>query len=222
MNQLNKAVDEVLRREIEAKAGRSMFGREGRLRHDLEGQLGSSIHLGEYLQIGDVPYAPDPWGSDHATNLARLSEYMASLPGTMGGVVGGPLAQQDQKILYAVAMLYAVGRAQGEANFAERSAAYADRFLRSGAASNTAWAREDVRDEVCRLILKHEDPRAIDEDKRLQVFNDARRYEMARLHPNTSEGLKILRDYCAPDKFFTGFAKDKTNLRAWMLKRGWK
>lgn len=222
MNQLNRAVDEVLRREIESKAGRSMFSRDGRLRHDLEGQVGSSIHLGEYLQIGDVPYAPDPWGSDHATNLARLSEYMASLPEKMGGVVGGPLAQQDQKILYAVAMLYAVGRAQGEANFAERSAAYADRFLRSAAASNTAWAREDVRDEVCRLILKHDDPRAIVEDKRLQVFNDARRYEMARLYPNTSEGLKILRDYCAPEKFYSGFAKDKTNLRAWMLKRGWK
>lgn len=222
MNQLNKAVDEVLRREIDAKAGRSMFSRDGRLRHDLEGQVGSSIHLGEYLQIGDVLYPPDPWGSDHAANLARLSEYMASLPGTMGGVVGGPLSKQDQKILYAVAMLYAVGRAQGEANFAERSAAYADRFFRSGAAANTAWSKVEVREEVCRLILKHEDPRAIDEDKRLQVFNDARRYEMSRLHPNTSEGLKILREHCAPDKFYTGFAKEKTNLRAWMLKRGWK
>lgn len=222
MTQLNKAVDAVLQREIEAKASRSMFSRDGRLRHDLEGQLGSSIHLGEYLQIGDVPYAPEPWGSEHATNLARLAEYMASLPGNMGGVVGGPLAKQDQKILYCVATLYAVGRAQGEANFAERSAAYADKYLRSGAASNTSWSKEEVRDEVCRLIVKHDDPRAIDEDKRLQVFNDARRYEMARLYPNTAEGLKIIREHCSQDKFYTGFAKDKANFRAWMLKRGWK
>ena len=84
------------------------------------------------------------------------------------------------------------------------------------------YVLHDEWDEVCRLIVKHDDPRAIDEDKRLQVFNDARRYEMARLHPNTSEGLKILREFCGPEKFYTGFAKDKTNLRAWMLKRGWK
>lgn len=223
VNQLNKAaIDEKLRREVAAQAGRSMFSRDGRLRHDLEEQVGNKIHLGEYLQIGDVPYAPEPWGSEHAANLARLSEYMASLPQAMGGVVGGPLSQQDQKILYCVAMLYAVGRAQGEANFAERSAAYADRFLRSGAASNTSWSKEEVRDEVCRLILKHEDPRAIDEDKRLQVFSDARRYEMSRLQPNTAEGLKILREFCSPDKFYSGFAKDKSNLRAWMMKRGWR
>lgn len=219
---LDKAVDAVLRRELEAQAGRSMFSRDGRLRHDLEGEVGSKIHLGEYMQIGDVPYAPDPWGSDHATNLARLSEYMASLPDKMGGVVGGPLAKEDQKILYAVAMLYAVGMAQGENNFAERSATYADKYLRSGAASNTSWSKESVRDEVCRLILKHADPRAIAEDKRLQVFNDARRYELTRLQPNTAEGLKILREHCSPDKFYSGFAKDKSNLRAWMLKRGWK
>lgn len=220
--QLNKAVDAALRREVAAQAGKSMFSRDGRLRHELEGNVGGNIHLGEYLQLGDIPYAPEPWGSEHATNLARLSEYMASLPGNMGGVVGGPLAKEDQKILWAVATLYAVGRAQGEANFAERSAAFADKYLRSGAASNTSWAKESVRDEVCRLILKHADPRAIDEDKRLQVFNDARRYEMARMQPNTSEGLKILREWCAPEKFYTGFAKDKINLRAWMLKRGWK
>lgn len=220
--QLNKAVDEVLRREIQAQAGRSMFSRDGRLRHDLEGNVGGNIHLGEYLQLGDIPYAPEPWGSEHATNLARLSEYMASLPGNRGGVVGGPLSKEDQKILYAVATLYAVGRAQGETNFAERSAAYADRYLRSGAASNTSWAKEEIREQVCRLILKHDDPRAIEEDKRLQVFNDARRYEMARLHPNTAEGLKVIREHCSQDKFYTGFAKDKANFRAWMLKRGWK
>jgi hypothetical protein len=112
--------------------------------------------------------------------------------------------------------------AQGEVNFAERSATYADRYLRSGAASNTSWSKEHVRDEVCRLILKHADERAIADDKRLQVFNDARRYELTRLYPNTSEGLKILREHCSPDKFYSGFAKEKANLRAWMLKRGWK
>ena len=219
---IDKAVDSVLKRELSQQAGRSMFSRDGRLRHELEGNVGGNIHLGEYLQLGDIPFAPDPWGSDHATNLARLSEYMASLPGNMGGVVGGPLSKEDQKILYCVATLYAVGIAQGEVGFAERSAAYADRYLRSGAASNTSWAKESVRDEVCRLIRKHADERAIAEDKRLQVFNDARRYEMTRLYPNTAEGLKILREHCAPDKFYSGFAKDKANLRAWMLKRGWK
>jgi len=219
---IDKAVDQILKQEVAAQAGRSMFSRDGRLRHDLEQNVGGNIHLGEYLQLGDIPYGPEPWGSEHATNLARLSEYMASLPDKMGGVVGGPLSKEDQKILYAVAMLYAVGRSQGENNFAERSAAYADKYLRSGAASNTSWSKESVRDEVCRLILKHDDPRVIAEDKRLQVFSDARRYEMTRLHPNTAEGLKILREHCSPDKFFSGFAKDKVNLRAWMLKRGWK
>lgn len=222
---LQKAVNQKLNREIAAQAGTSLFSRDGRLRHELEDRVGGdgNIHLGEYLQLGDIPYAPDPWGSDHATNLARLSEYMASLPGIRGGVVGGPLSLQDQKILYAVATLYAVGKAQGDDDrFAERSAAYADSYLRSSAASNTAWARQDIREEVCRLILKHDDQREIANDKRLQVFSDARRYEMTRLNPNTSAGLATLREACAPDKFYTGFAKDRVNLRTWMLRRGWK
>ncbi len=226
MNQhLQKAVSKTLERELANQAGTSMFSRDGRLRHDLEGRVGGSgnIHLGEYLQLGDIPYGADPWGSDHATNLARLSEYIASLPGTMGGIVGGPLSVQDQKILYAVATLYAVGKAQGDDDrFAERSAAYADSYLRSSAASNTAWAKQDVREEVCRLILKHADPREIDGDKRLQVFSDARRYEIVRMSPNTSAGLAALRENCTPDKFYTGFAKDRVNLRTWMLRRGWK
>ena len=215
-------IESALKRELQQQAGRSMFGRDGRLRNELEGNVGGNIHLGEYLQLGEIPFAPDPWGSDHATNLARLVEYMASLPGKMGGVVGGPLSKDDQKILYCVATLYAVGIAQGENNFAERSAAYADKYLRGGSASNTAWSKEHVREEVCRLILKHADSRAIAEDARLQVFNDARRYEMSRLQPNTAAGLKNLREHCSPDKFYSGFAKDKANLRAWMLKRGWK
>lgn len=219
---LQNAVDAALQREVAAQAGRSMFSRDGRLRHDLEQNVGGNIHLGEYLQLGDIPYGPEPWGSEHATNLARLCEYMAALPDKMGGVVGGPLSVLDQKILYAVATLYCVGRAQGETNFAERSAAYAEHYFRTGAASNTSWSKVEIREEVCRLIAKHNDPRFVAEDKRLQVFSDAWRYELTRLHPNTAEGLKILREHCSPDKFYSGFAKDKVNLRAWMLKRGWK
>jgi hypothetical protein len=219
---IDQAVDSVLQREVAAQAGRSMFSRDGRLRHDLEQNVGGNIHLGEYLQLGEIPYGKEPYGSEHATNLARLCEYMASLSEKLGGVVGGPLGREDQKILYAVAILYSVGRANGEENYAERSAAYADKYFRSGAASNTYWSKEHIRDEVCRLILKNDDRRAIAEDKRLQVFSDAKRYEMTRLYPNTAEGLKILREWCSPDQFYSGFAKDKSNLRAWMIKRGWR
>ena len=52
---IDKAVDSVLKRELSQQAGRSMFSRDGRLRHELEGNVGGNIHLGEYLQLGDIP-----------------------------------------------------------------------------------------------------------------------------------------------------------------------
>ena len=66
------------------------------------------------------------------------------------------------------------------------------------------------------------DPRSIDEDKRLQVFADAIRYETVRYAPDTPEGLATIRVHCRPDLFHMGFSKSKDNVYAWMKTRGWK
>lgn len=227
-------------REINRRANVSIYSPGGQLRmetaQDLVANGGGTVAMGEYLSIGEIPYPADPYGSEHAVKLARLVEYIAQLPGNLGGVVGGPLDADDQKVLHAVAMLYTVGMnpdatqgglliARGAfqlQGYEARSATFAERFIRGIGASGTGWAKEKIRDDVCRLILRHNDKQAITEDKRLQVFSDAVRYETARLQPNTAEGLALLRERCSVDKFITGWAKDKANFRTWMQTRGWR
>jgi hypothetical protein len=197
----------------------SAFTQDGRLRD--EGQR-SQVSLGEYLDLGGIPWAPDPYGADHCQNLSRLVDYMTELPETWGGVVGGPLNLHDRKVMHVVSMLYCTGRTQGEHNYSQRSAAFADQYLRAGAGANTYWGKESVREEVCRLIYKHNDPEMIRTDKRLQIFADACRYDLARIAPNTLEGQLLLEEHIKPDLFYTGWAKSKDNFRAWMVTRNWK
>jgi hypothetical protein len=201
---------------------RSAFGADGRMHEGA--QQGSEFSLGEYLDLSTIPWAPDPYGSDHSQWLSRLVDYMTELPGKFGGVPGGPLDKHDRRVLHAVSMLYCVGRKEGEHRYNERSAAFADTYFRSGAGQT--WAsggdKERIREDVCRLIYRHNDPASILEDKRLQILADGCRYELARFSPNTIEGQLLLKENIKPDLFFTGWAQSKDNFRAWMVTRGWK
>jgi hypothetical protein len=185
-----------------------------------------------------IPFAPDPDGSDHCTNLARLAEYMAHLDQKHGGL--GPLDVRDQRILHAVGMLYCVGKGTmqndglvnvkgsslaepfGEKGYEARSAAFAEKFFRNGGAMGTIWGKQDQWQDVCHLVALHNDERAIKEDVRLQIFADARRLELARLFPNTGEGLALIQREWLPEKFYMGWSKDKMNARTWMKTRGWR
>lgn len=222
-----QAAQAKIQREMSKRVNTSIFGRDGQLdasrARDLsEGHVG----LGEYLDMGRIPYPPAPDGSDHAAKLAVLVGYLAQIPVkgpyVSGGVVGGPLDKHDQMVLKAVAHLYMVGKKDGLEGYAERSAAFADKFFREGGGAGTYWAKQSVREETCRLIYHHDRPESIREDKRLQVFADACRYELCRLAPNTGEGMLMLKEQWKPELFYTGWAADKANARTWMINRGWK
>ena len=215
---------DALQRMMDAKMQsmtRSAFTQDGRLRH--EDMASGRVSLGEYLDLSGIDWAPEPYGSEHCQWLSRLVDYLSELPEKLGGIVGGPLSMHDRKVLHCVSMLYCVGRKDGETNYAARSAAFADRYLRAGAGAGTAyWSKEEVREDVCRLIYRHNDPEAIRTDKRLQVFADVCRYELARIAPNTPEGITLLKEQVKPELFYTGWAQSKDNFRQWMVTRGWK
>lgn len=192
------------------------------------------VFLGEYLHLAGVPWAPEPDGAEHCQNLARLVTYMAELPPSWGGLASGALDVDDRKVLHAVAMLYCTGRREGMEGYEARSAANAAKFFHDGGGDGTFWGTAKVRDEVCRLIYKHTDPEFIAQDKRLQVFEDAVRFECVRYAPNTRRGLEILRQECSPEKFHLGWSKSNgeidpttgkkqpSNLETWMTTRGWR
>ncbi len=212
-----------IKNEMAARVNTSIYDAGGRLNQGAAMALSDGqVSLGEYLDMSTIPFAPDPHGSDHATWLGRLVVYIAQLPESVGGIVGGPLSNHDVKILHAVGMLYACGKAQGAEGYEARSAAIADKYFREGGGARTYWSTQEVREEVCRLIYKHNDEREIGTDKRLQVFSDACRFETSRLAPNTAEGMALIRERCDPRFFITGWAKDKANFRGWMIARGWK
>ncbi len=191
----------------------------------------SDIRLGEYLHLAGVEWAPDPDGSDHCMWLSRLVEYMAQLTPEWGGVVGGPLTMHDVKVLTAVAMLYATGRAspssahtdEGVAKtYAAKSASNAERFFRDGGGSGTYWGKPEVREDVCRLIFRHTEPAAISEDKRLQVFQDALAFESVRYGVNTGPGLLLIKERYVPERMNLGWSKSRENFRGWMQARNWR
>ncbi len=190
-----------IQREMASRTSTSIFDGRGNLDHATANRLsGGDVALGEYLDMSMIPFAPDPDGSDHAIHLSRLVSYIAKLPSgangeaDWGGIAGGPLSDHDIRVLSAVAMLYATGRPKpsdayremdaGPVLWEQISANVADNFFRLGGGAATYWSRPDVREEVCRLIVKHTDAREIAADKRLQVFEDARRYETVRYSPN--------------------------------------
>jgi len=222
---IEKHANRLMDRELARRTGTSIFAPSGRLRDDAASFASDGqIHLGEYLHLAGIEWADAPFDSDHCQHLARLVEYIASLPEKMGGIPSGPLGMHEQKVLYAVAMLYCTGKKGIGASddYAARSAANADKFFREGGGSGTYWGKQQVREEVCHLIYKHTDPREIAHDKLLQVFSDALRYETVRMWPNTAQGLEIIRERCRAEDYFTGWAKTKENFRAYMVSRGWK
>jgi hypothetical protein len=212
-----------LQSEMKKRTSTSIFRGDGQLNAEVARDMSEGhVYLAEYLDMGRIPYPEDPHGAEHASHLARLAEYMAQLPGHLGGVIGGPLDVHDQKILHAMSMLYCVGRGQGPDGYEARSAAFADEFFRGGGGAGTYWGKQSVREEVCRLIFKHTDENEIRIDKRLQVFADAVRYETVRLSPNTTIGIQLLKDLCKPEQFHMGWSRDKANFRTYMMSRGWK
>ncbi len=211
-----------IQREMDSRTTRSIFDGRGQLdRHAAESLSQGNTYLAEYLDLSSIPFAPDPYGSDHGVQLSRLVEYMATLTTPFGGL--GPFDQHDSRILHATALLYACGMAQGREGYEARSAAIADKYFREGGGAGTYWAKQEVREETCRLIYKHTDKREIANDKRLQVFEDAVRFEVARFDPNdrTGKSIAVLKEAWKPELFHQGWAKDKANARAWMLNRGW-
>lgn len=233
-----EAAEKQIAREMQRRTETSIFDARGGLRESeaRSRTKDGDLYLGEYLHLAGIEWAPDPDGSDHCTWLSRLVEYMAKLPPGWGGIVGGPFDVHEQKVLHAVAMLYCTGKRDGSGRsggllngvskgggvqgYEARSAKLADEFFRNGGGSGTYWGKPEVRDEVCGLIYKHNDPREILADKRLQVFQDALRYETVRLHPNTGEGMALLKERCKPELFKTGWAADRANLRGYMISRG--
>lgn len=179
------------------------------------------------LWLSNITWPKAPFDFNHAKDLAKLAEHIASLKENEGGVVGGPLNEADQKILWAVAMFHELGRVgNGEENADSRhvgavSARIADTILRDGSAQGTIWEKSEVRDEVCRLVYRHADANEAREDKRLQVFQDAERLEGVRFGVKTAMGLAYIKEQCKPDLFFTGFGKEITNLRKYMKFKGW-
>lgn len=202
------------------RMARSSFTEDGRF----VGGANSEFSLGEYLDLSSIPWAPEPYGSEHSQWLSRLVDYMSELPESLGGITGGPLSKHDRRVLHATAMLYCVGRKESEHRYNERSAAFADTYFRSGAGST--WARDEdkerLREDICRLIYRHNDENAIREDKRLQLFADACRYELARISPNTLEARNMLKEHCRKELYHTGWAQSPDNFRAYMVARGWK
>ncbi len=228
-----------IKREMSARTSQSIYDSRGNLDHATAQRLsGGSVELGEYLDLAMISFPPDPDGSDHAIHLSRLTGYIAKLPSgangqpDWGGITGGPLSDHDTKVLYAVATLYAVGRQtrsdaklveEGRQGYEERSAAHADVFLRTGGGQGTYWAISEVREEVCRLIYKCNDADEIRSDKRLQVFEDARRYETVRYSPNTGDGMSLLLARCKVELYHSAWAKNKENFRGYMISiGGWK
>lgn len=180
------------------------------------------------LWLSNITWPMAPFDFNHAKDLAKLAEHIGSLHEREGGVIGGPLTEQDQKILWAVAIFHELGRAGdgGEASaevhaMAPRSARIADTIMRDGSAAGTIWEKAEVRDEVCRLVYRQADREAAREDKRLQVFQDAERLEGVRFGVKTPMGLAYIKEQCRSELFFTGFGKDITNLRKYMRFKGW-
>jgi hypothetical protein len=227
---LQQRAEQFTNNEMERRTQATIFDERGQLKHDAASLAHTGqISMGAYMQLDSIPWAPEPNGSDHAIKLGRLVEYMGTLPGPFGGVVGGPLDRDDQLALNAVATFYMVGQGdmgkgevRGFPGYAERSAAFADQFLRGEGARATPWGTVEMRETVCRLIVKHNDEREIKLDKRLQVFADAVRYELCRLEPNTAPGMRLLKEHWKPETFHMGWSRDKANARAYMISRGWK
>lgn len=212
-----------MEKELERRTSQSIFQANGELRHDASEMSSSGqIHLGEYLHLEGIEWAPEPNGSEHCIQLSRLAKYIAELPEKLGGIVGGPMSIHEQNVLHAVAMLYCTGMKGGVVGYEARSADFADTFFRKGGGAGTYWSKTEVREDVCRLIYKHNDDREVRADKRLQVFSDALRYESVRFKPNTPEGLALIRERLKPELLFTGWAKEKENFRGWMIARGWR
>lgn len=253
---MSKELEEIARRQMEAAmAGHmgSVYRPDGELdpqRVARMGSAGGSVGLGEYLDMGAVKYPgaidlplASPNGTisarvnfdgDHASRLSWLVSYMATLPpdSTWGGVQGGPLSAHDQKVLHAAAVLYAAGGVgpgktlHGYAVNAERSAGMASEMLHSGIGAGTYWSRSETRDDVCRIIMQHNDPERVRQDPRLQIFVDALRFEMCRIDVNGEAGIRVLQAFLNKTeqaKFFFGWSRSRDNLLMWMRSvRGWK
>ncbi len=210
--------------QMQRRAGQSVFDQRGELDVGAAQRManGGSVGFGEYLHVSSIPWPPAPNDSAYCQRLARFSTYIGELPEKgWGGIVGGPLSIHDRKLLHAVATLHTVGMAQGQERHNERSAAFADKFFREGGGSGTYWSTLEVREETCRLIYRYNDEREIAADKRLQVFEDARRFELCRLHVNTGEGIALLQREWLPELFWTGWAADSGNRRHHMTTLGW-
>lgn len=252
---LKEAAERHMREALRGHLG-SVYRPDGELdpqRVARMGSAGGAVGLGEYLDMGAVPYpgtcdlalmtpegrtigAKVPFDGDHAARLAWLVSYMASLPADQywGGVQGGPLSTHDQKVLHAAAVLYPIGgltsgskpTLHGYAVNVERSAGLASELLHSGIGAGTYWSRSDTRDDVCRIILQHNDPDKVRQDPRLQVFVDALRFELTRIDPNGPVGHAVLAGFLRKSlqqNFFFGWSRSKDNLLAWMRTvRGWK
>jgi hypothetical protein len=221
VNRATRSVERSMERDMDSRAAQSVFDERGNLRMGATDGM-QNVGLGEYLDLTLIPWAPEPDGAEHCQNLARLVEYIGNLGDKYGGL--GPFDAHDLKCLHATAMLYCTGKVNGREGYEARSAALAESFFRDGGGLNTYWGKPEVRDETCRLIFRHNDPRAIDSDPRLKVFQDALRYELARLNPNDPAGqsMLMLKREWKPEKFYTGWAQSKDNARSWMVKRGWK
>ncbi len=224
-------VDAKIDRELGKHTSTSIFDSRGELNEGRATALSNgNVGFGDYLHLGSIPWAPEPDGAEHCQHLAQIAEYMAALPESWGGVVGGPMDKHDQKVLHAVAMLYAVGKGSlgtqqpplGREGYEARSAAYAEQFFRQGGGAGTYWSKTEIREDVCKLIYMHTREEEIRTDKRLQVFADAVRYELCRIGVNTAAGMALLKEHCRPDLFHSAWARDRANFRQYMLKNGWK
>jgi len=161
------------------------------------------------FDFGNITWGEDPYGYDHASNVARLAVVILSH--------AFPEQNKDfeRGVLWTAATFHDLDRkARDDDQHAARSAAATEEFLRT----TDYWANERFRTYVCRLIANHEND-SMDDDPLMKSLKDADALDACRIDPNMRSGLMYFRE--RTKGLFTEWAKVKANQKRYMEYRGW-
>lgn len=166
------------------------------------------------LQTIDWPDV-EHYGFDHHKSIAFISRHISM---TLG------CKKRDQDILWIAAILHDIGRKKpfgmSDVGHDIISADMAHKFLK---ADPSYHGDIELIENVCKMIANHSDVKDenLTNDPKFLALLDADVFEVARISPKTTTGLRAIKDTYKTDKMRTDFGRDRAAFRGWMKHRGW-
>jgi len=172
------------------------------------------------IHLNFVPWPDNLEGYDvkHGLNTAKLALVILSHD------FPAENTEQNMRALWCGALLHDLGRQKDfrvvDDGCAQRSALLAEQTLKNP--QHGVEFDANLREVTCRLIADHDLANAdLPIEPLAQALWDADAYEACRFRPGTHDGLKALKQFTAPDRLCTSWAKDRNNLKRYMNWRGW-